>query len=132
MKFSKSPELNFFTSAYFLANAALILVYPVMRLFTSAGIRDLRHMDNFGFTYENSIIYGGLTFVCIYYLRSASLREFLIDCFTIGKIIVASLLFFAHFKASIVYTVVCILMWLVVSYPKYRGRNKFIKIESEE
>ena len=74
MKFSRSPELNFFTSSYFLANLGLILVYPIMRLFTSAGQRDLRHLDNFGFTYENSIIYGGLTFVAIYYLRSASLR----------------------------------------------------------
>ena len=74
MKFSRSPELNFFTSSYFLANLSLILVYPIMRLFTSAGQRDLRHLDNFGFTYENSIIYGGLTFVAIYYLRSASLR----------------------------------------------------------
>jgi hypothetical protein len=45
-----------------------------MRLFTSVGNRDLRTLDSFGFTYENSIIYSGLVFILVYYLRSASLR----------------------------------------------------------
>lgn len=132
MLFSKSPDIDFFTSAYFLVNLALVLSYPVMRLLTSVGNRDLRHLDSFGLTYENSIIYGGFTFVAIYYLRSSSLREFLVDCLSIGKIIVASLLFFAKFNLCFIYAGVCFVCWMIISYPKYRGRNKFIRIESEE
>lgn len=56
----------------------------------------------------------------------------MIDCLTIGKIIVASLLFFAQFRTCLIYVAVCIVVWLAISYPKYRGKNRFIKIESEE
>jgi hypothetical protein len=45
---------------------------------------------------------------------------------------VASLLFFAKFKLSIYYTVVCLALWLVIPYPRYNGANKFTKIESVE
>ena len=131
MLFSKSPDLDFFTSAYFLVNLALVFAYPAMRILTSVGNRDLRHLDSFGLTYENSIIYGGLTFVTIYYLRSSSLREFLVDTLSIGKIIVASLLFFAKFNYCFIYAGICFLCWMVLAYPKYRGRNRFTRIEPE-
>jgi hypothetical protein len=74
MKFSKTPNLSFFTSWYVIVNSLLVLSYPIMRLFTSVGNRSLRNLDSFGFTYENSIIYSGLAFILVYYLRSASLR----------------------------------------------------------
>lgn len=74
MKFSKTPEISFFTSWYFLINATLVLAYPLLRLFTSVGNRSLRMLDSFGLTYENSIIYAGLSFITMYYLRSSSLR----------------------------------------------------------
>ena len=131
MKFSKRPEKSFFTSWYFIINFLLVTCYPFLRLFTSVGDRSLRNVDSFGFTYENSIIYAGLSFVAMYYLRSASLREFIIDCLTIGKICVGSLLIFAKFKLSLFYIVICLFFWIFLSYPKYRGKNKFIKIESE-
>lgn len=130
MKFSKTPNLSFFTSWYVIINSLLILSYPFMRLFTSVGNRDLRKLDSFGFTYENSIIYSGLAFILVYYLRSASLREFLLDCLTIGRIMVVSLLFFAKFKLSIYYSLICLLFWIIIPYPRYNGPNKFIKIES--
>lgn len=130
MKFSKTPNLSFFTSWYVIVNYLLILSYPFMRLFTSVGNRDLRKLDSFGFTYENSIIYSGLAFILVYYLRSASLREFLLDCLTIGRIMVVSLLFFAKFKLSIYYSLICLLFWIIIPYPRYNGPNKFIKIES--
>jgi hypothetical protein len=131
MKFSKTPEISFFTSWYFLINSTLVLAYPIMRLFTSVGDRSLRMQDSFGLTYENSIIYAGLSFVTMYYLRSSSLREFLLNCLTIGKICVASLIYFAKFKWVLPYIGLCCLSWFVLSYPKYRGRHNFIKIESE-
>lgn len=132
MKFSKAPESAFFTSWYFLANAGLILLYPILRMFTSVGLRDLRHLDSFGFTYENSIIYTGLAFIGMYYLRSSSLREFLLDCLAIGKIVVSCLLFFAKFRFCIYYVLLCFVSWLLIPYPRCNAPNKFIKIESEE
>lgn len=131
MKFSKTPEASFFTSWYFIVNATLVFAYPLMRLFTPVGDRSLRNVDSFGFTYENSIIYGGLSFVVMYYLRSSSLREFLIDCLSIGKIVVTSLLFFAKYQLCFIYIGICCLSWIFLSYPKYRAKNKFIRIESE-
>lgn len=74
MKFSKTPSGSFFTSWYVIVHSLLIIAYPFMRFFTSVGNRDLRTKDSFGFTYENSIIYSGLVFILVYYLRSASLR----------------------------------------------------------
>ena len=132
MKFSKTPEVAFFTSWYFLVNATLVFSYPLLRLFTSVGTRNLRNLDSFGFTYENSIIYAGLSFVTMYYLRSSSLREFFLDCLSIGKICVTSLLFFAKIKLCFLYLGLCVVSWMMLSYPKFRGKNKFIKIESEE
>lgn len=128
MKFSKTPSASFFTSWYFITNISLVAVYPITRMFTSVGDRDIRNIDQLGFTYENSIIYAGLTFIAIYYLRSSSLREFFINCLSIGKIVVASLLFFAKFKFCIFYIVTCLVSWLFISYPKYQGKNKFIRI----
>ena len=74
MKFSRAPEASFFASWYFLLNTLLVLSYPLLRLYTSAGERSLRNIDAFGLTYENSIIYAGLSFVAMYYLRSSSMR----------------------------------------------------------
>ena len=58
-------------------------------------------------------------------------EEFLLNCLTIGKICVASLIYFAKFKWVLPYIGLCCLSWFVLSYPKYRGRHNFIKIESE-
>lgn len=132
MQFSKVPSLSFFTSWYVIVNSLLIISYPFMRIFTSVGNRDLRNLDSFGFTYENSIIYSGLVFILVYYLRSASLREFLLDCLTIGRIMVVSLLFFAKIKLCMYYSIICLVFWIILPYPRYNGPNKFIKIESIE
>ena len=51
MKFSKAPDRNFWLSPYVLLNSALLLAYPYLRIFTDVGVRDLRHLDSFGFTY---------------------------------------------------------------------------------
>ena len=66
----------------------------------------------------------------IYYNRSTSLRSFILDCLSIGKIVVACLLFFAKFRLSIYYVVTCGVTWMLVPYPKYNAPNKFIKITS--
>ena len=66
------------------------------------------------------------------YIKSSSLRGFIVDFFTVGKIGVAALLVFAKFKFSIIYIGVCSLLWLVTPYPKYVAPNKFIRIESLE
>jgi hypothetical protein len=132
MKFSKAPGWPFFTSWYVIVNTLIIVSYPFLRIFTSVGSRNLRHLDSFGFTYENSIIYSGLAFIGVYYLRSTSLRSFLLDCLSIGKIIVISLLFFAKIHLCLYYSIVCFVTWLIIPYPRYNAPNKFIKIESAQ
>jgi hypothetical protein len=90
-------KMSYLFSTYFITNAILVLAYPYLRLATSAGERSLQHHDQWGFTYENSIIYTALALALIAYSRSTSNQQFLIDAMTVGKIGVACLLFFAKF-----------------------------------
>ena len=121
---------SFYSSSYFIINSAMILSYPLLRLFTSAGGRDLKHEDIFGFTYENSIIYTVLIMILMGYVKSTSLKGFFVDLFSVGKVGVASLLFFAKFQFSIIYVILCIVFWTAIPYPKYDAPNKFIRIRS--
>jgi hypothetical protein len=66
------------------------------------------------------------------YMRASSLRGFFVDLFSVGKVGVAALLVFAKFKFSLIYMAVCLIMWIVVPYPKYKGQNRFVKIQSVE
>ena len=54
----------------------------------------------------------------------------MLDCLSIGKIVVTCLLFFAKFKLSLYYVAICAGSWLIVPYPKFNATNKFIKITS--
>lgn len=121
---------NIYFSTYFIANTLLVVSYPLLRLYTEAGERDLRHKDNFGFTYENSILYTVIALACMAYLRSSSTSQFVTDFFTVGKIGVICLLFFAKLAYSIYYILACLLFWLVLPYPKYQASNKFIQIKT--
>lgn len=67
----------------------------------------------------------------IAYSRSTSNSQFFIDIMTVGKIGVICLLFFAKFDYCIYYSIICVLCWLVLPYPRFRGANKFIQIKSE-
>ena len=46
-----SGEQQFYFSKYFISNILLMFAYPILRTFTSAGKRDLKHADSFGFSY---------------------------------------------------------------------------------
>lgn len=126
----KSASTQFYLSSYFITNLLLLLTYPVLRIFTTAGKKNLKHQDYFGFTYENSIIYTVLIMAIMGYVRATSLRGFMVEFFSIGKVGVAALLVFAKFRFSIVYSVVCVILWVIVPYPRYSAPNKFIRIKS--
>jgi hypothetical protein len=64
---------------------------------TTAGDRSLQHQDQFGFTYENSIIYTALALALVSYARSTSNSQFFIDAMTVSKFGIACLLFMAKF-----------------------------------
>jgi hypothetical protein len=127
---ASSASKQFYTSTYFITNVFMILIYPILRLFTTAGRRDLKHEDTFGFTYENSIIYTVLVMALIAYARSTSLRGFMVDFFAVGKVGVTSLLFFAKYQFSAIYILACFVLWIIIPYPKYIAPNKFIRITS--
>lgn len=54
------------------------------------------------------------------------------DAMTVGKVGVACLLFMAKFDYCVYYVVICVLSWLVVPYPRFRGPNKFVQVKSVE
>ena len=128
----RSSSSQFYLSSYFLVNILLLLVYPFLRLYTSAGKRDLKRQDYFGFSYENSIIYTALILAVMGYSRSTSTRGFISDLFSVGKVGVTALLVFAKVKFAIIYAVVCLVLWMVVPYPRYIAPNRFTKIKSVE
>jgi len=64
------------------------------------------------------------------YIRSTSLRGFIADFFAVGKVGVAALLVFAKFKFAIIYSIICLILWMIVPYPRYSAPNKFIRIRS--
>lgn len=125
-------KASYIISVYFFVNVFLVIAYPLLRLYTVAGERSLKHEDSFGFTYENSIIYTVLAIVCISYIRSTSNSQFLLDSLTVGKVGVACLLFMAKFDYCLYYILICLIAWIVVPYPRYRGPNKFKKVGSLE
>jgi hypothetical protein len=47
----KNSSKQFYLSLYFIVNTLLILAYPLLRLFTTAGNKNLRNQDYFGFSY---------------------------------------------------------------------------------
>lgn len=73
-----------------------------------------------------------LVLMMISFVRSSSLRGFIFDSLTVGKIGVTALLFMAKFYYSLYYILICILAWIVTPYPRYQGDNKFIRVENEE
>lgn len=125
-------KASYLLSMYFLVNAVLVLAYPILRMLTPAGSRSLKHYDAFGFTYENSIIYTVLALALIAYIRSTSNSQFLLDSLIVGKIGVACLLFMAKFNYCIYYVLICLLVWVVVPYPRYYGKNRFRRVGSLE
>ena len=127
-----SSSSQFYFTPYFIINLLLLVAYPMLRIFTAAGRKNLKHQDYFGFSYENSIIYTVLILAIMGYVRSTSTRGFLVEVLTVGKVGVAALLVFAKFKYSIIYSIICIVAWLVVPYPHFSAPNKFIRIKSIE
>ena len=125
-----SGKASYILSTYFFSNIALVIAYPILRLYTQAGNRSLKHEDAYGFTYENSIIYTVLGLAAISYVRSTSNSQFFLDSLTVGKVGVACLLFMAKFNYCLYYIGICIFAWMVVPYPRYNGANSFIKVKT--
>ena len=65
-------------------------------------------------------------------VRATGLRGFWIDFFNVAKIGVAGLLFFAKFRFCLAYVALCGCLWMLVPYPQYRAKNRFIRIRSVE
>ena len=64
------------------------------------------------------------------YIRATSLRGFIVEFFSVGKVGVTALLVFAKIRFALIYGVICLILWMIVPYPKYLAPNKFIRIKS--
>lgn len=127
-----------YLNTYYVANILLILLYPIHK-FLNLNSNILNRQDSFGFTYENSIIYTMLTLLSLNYIRSYSLPQFISEAvpypptqLVLLKIMVFCFYTFINFNYAIIYVCVCLVVWVFVSYPKYTGPNKFVRIKSIE
>ena len=108
---------NFF-SAYYVFNYLLILIYPILR--NSGNKYMLKHKDNWGYQREDSIITILVTIILLRYIKYFSnWDKFLSEIF-----------FYSKFAISIL--LACLIIWLLIKYPKYNGPSNFIYIPNEE
>ncbi len=72
-----------YLNSYYIGNLIILLIYPVHKLI-KLNTSLLESTDNFGFTYENSIIYTMLVLLTIHYIRSYSLPQFISESVSIS------------------------------------------------
>ena len=66
------------------------------------------------------------------YIRSSTWELFVSYVFLYGKITSMFLFLLASIRASVYYTVVCFVLWMVLEHPKYHGPSKLIKVRSKD
>lgn len=66
------------------------------------------------------------------YLQSCTLEMFLSYVFMYGKLVTIVLFILSNSKLAYWYAFICFCTWVILQYPRYRGRSKIIKIQSLE
>jgi len=123
-----------YINSYYIGNVLLVLLYPLHKIFSLDGSL-LYKQDTFGFTYENSILYTTLTLLALNYIRSYSMPQFVSETVSLSliqllllKIMIFCFYTFVGINYAIVYVAVCVVSWLLLSYPKYTGPSNFLRI----
>lgn len=121
---------NYF-SAYYIFNYLLILIYPILR--NSRNKYMLNKKDNWGYQREDSIITILVSIILLRYVRNFSnWNKFFCEFFFYSKFAISILLFLISMKIAIWYLFACIIIWLLVKYPKYKGPSNILYIQNEE
>ena len=121
---------NFF-SAYYIFNYLLILIYPILR--NSGNKYMLKKKDNWGYQREDSIL---TILVTIRLLRSvryfSNWDKFICEVFFYSKFAISILLFLISKKIFVWYILACLIIWLLIKFPKYNGPSNIIEIPNYE
>jgi len=121
---------NFF-SAYYVFNYLLILIYPILR--NSGNKYMLKHKDNWGYQREDSIITILVIILLLRYVRYfTNWDKFLCEIFFYCKFAISILLFLISRKIFFWYVLACLIIWLLIKYPKYNGPSNIIEIPNYE
>ena len=118
-------------SAYYIFNYLLILIYPILR--NSGNKYMLKRKDNWGYQREDSIITILVTIILLRYVRYFSnWDKFLCEIFFYCKFAISILLFLISRKIFFWYILACLIIWLLIKYPKYKGPSNIIEIPNFE
>ena len=121
---------NFF-SAYYVFNYLLILIYPILR--NSGNKYMLKHKDNLGNQREDSILTILVIILLLRYVRYfTNWDKFLCEIFFYCKFAISILLFLISRKIFFWYVLACLIIWLLIKYPKYNGPSNIIEIPNYE
>lgn len=121
---------NYF-SAYYIFNYLLIIIYPVLR--SSGNKYMLKKKDNWGYQREDSILTILVTIILLRYVRYfTNWNKFICEIFFYCKFSISILLLLISRKIAIWYLLACLIIWLLVKYPRYNGASNIIYIQNEE
>ena len=121
---------NYF-SAYYIFNYLLIIIYPILR--NSGNKYMLKRKDNWGYQREDSILTILVSIILLRYVRNFSnWNKLICEIFFYCKFAISILLLLISRKIAFWYLLACLIIWLLVKYPKYNGPSNFIYIQNEE
>ena len=93
----------------------------------------LQQKDNWGYQRENSILTILVTIIMLRYIKYFSnWNKFISETLFYSKFSISILLFLISRKVAIWYLLACLVIWLLIKYPKYNGPSNIIFIPTEE
>ena len=117
---------NYF-SAYYIFNSLLILIYPILR--NSGNKYMLKRKDNWGYQREDSIITILVSIILLRYIKYFSnWDKFICEIFFYSKFAICVLLALISRKIFFWYILACLLVWLLIKFPQYKGPSNIIEI----
>ena len=120
-----------FLSAYHIFNSLLILIYPILR--NSGSKYMLKKRDNWGYQREDSILTILVVIIMLRYVKNFSnWNKFIAEIFFYSKFAISTLLLLISKKIAIWYLFACLIVWLLVKFPRYNGPSNIIYIYNED
>ena len=121
---------NYF-SAYNIFNSLLILIYPILR--NSGNRYMLKRKDSWGYQREDSIITILVAIILLRYIKYFSnWDKFLCEIFFFSKFAISVLLLLISRKIFFWYILACLIIWLLIKYPRYQGPSNIIELPNYE
>ena len=118
-------------SAYYIFNCLLIAIYPILR--NSGNKYMLKRKDNWGYQREDSIITILVTIILLRYIKYFSnWDKFLSEIFFYSKFAISILLALISRKIFFWYILACLIIWLLIKFPQYKGPSNIIEIPNHE